>query len=89
MVTIENLLDQHDSYDLGGGWSVSRISECGQWAIYIHGKHLDCWEAEYNGESIPNQEKLTLWPNAMAAIRGAQSIRQVAPYPTEKKQITT
>lgn len=59
------LLDQHDHYDLGDGWSVGRNLH--HWNIYYRGKHVDAWRGESVGLSIREQINSDLKSYATAA----------------------
>jgi hypothetical protein len=75
--TLESLLEQHDDYDIGDGFSVSRRP--GQdWHIYYKAKHVDCWDAEHRGESIPND--LMSFTTAVSAVSAAYQVKIVAPW---------
>lgn len=47
-MTIEQLLEQHDHYELGDGWSMGR-SDLDSWHIYYRAKHINIWDAKQRG----------------------------------------
>lgn len=82
LAKVELLLEQHSTYDLGDGWSISK-RQPERWCIYFQGKHIDCWEAENYGKPIPDDSDLTTFQNAVAALAGAYQCRCIDDWPDE------
>lgn len=78
-VKIDELLDQHNNYDLGDGWSIGKQSQ-GDWNVYWKGKHVDCW---LNPEV--SSEELSSYRHATNAIRCSERLRKwrSCPWSTE------
>lgn len=76
MKLIEQLLEQHDHYDLGDGWTISKREK--RWHIYYRAKHVDCWDAEHGIAPLP--ETLSSFHNAVTAASCAQSIKLLADW---------
>jgi hypothetical protein len=67
------LIEQHDYYDLGDSWSVSRNK--GRWLIYFRGKHIDCWKSEYEEKDVPRERELTTYDCVLDAIIAADQFK--------------
>ncbi len=71
-IDLVSLLEQHDHYDLGDGWTVGRNVD--HWNIYYRGKHVDAWRGESIGLSIREQinSDLKSYATAVEAIEVAK-----------------
>jgi hypothetical protein len=69
---ISTLLEQHDRYELGLRWAVSRNTD--RWNVYYCGKHVDAWRMEASGASLRKQidAELTSYATAIEAIKAAE-----------------
>jgi hypothetical protein len=72
MITNElQLLEQHDHYQLGEGFSLGR-RQPGQWCLYFRAIHVQAREAEFSGHNYPESEDLQTFetvPQAMKVFR--------------------
>lgn len=77
MRTIENLLEQHDSYNLGDSWTASR-TKSGKWGLYFHGLHVQCWEANFAGKIHPDQ--LDCFDTISQLLAALNSVKHLRPW---------
>ena len=88
MKTIEQLLEQHDHYDIGDGFTVAR-RDGGHWMAYHNGLHVECRDATFYGRPIPDEDDLTSFPSAIQAVKAAHDIRLIADWAAENVREST
>lgn len=85
---LPSLLEQHDTYDLGNGWSIG-CRNPHEWCIYFQGKHLDCWIAAHEGTPQPDSSQLKMYRTAITAVTFWQATRHQYRWLEEQKVAAT
>lgn len=75
MKHIDELLEQHETYDCGGGWTISK-TVAGRWGVYFRAKAADAWKHEFYSDCFSRKEvEIMTYQTAMEALRRVEAER--------------
>jgi hypothetical protein len=76
LTRVEDLLEQHQSYDLGDGWRIKKAPR-GWWIAY-KAWSVDLLDANHHKWRCPDEP--TYYPTAVAALAAASEISHLAEW---------